>query len=88
MARIEVECIAEFRPDYIRPMRIRYEDNEGAHVIRIDKIISKDAKKIRPTMNISSEIEFSFKCENIEEGIRKYFTLVYNNQLCKWHMLI
>jgi hypothetical protein len=88
MARIEVECIADMRPDYIRPLRIRYEDNEGAHVIKIDKIVGKDAKKVFATMNTPASIEFSFKCENIEDGVRKYFTLYYNNQSCKWHMFI
>lgn len=88
MARIPVECISEMRPGYARPMRVRYGDGDGAHVIKIDNIIGKDAKKIIATMNTSASIEFSFKCENVDGGMRKYFTLIYNNQSCKWHIFI
>ena len=86
MERIPVECIVDMPPDYFRPMRIRYYDEEGAHVINIDRIISKDTKKVLPSKCISPEIEFTFKCEAIQGNARKPFTLIYNNQSCKWNM--
>ena len=88
MARIPVECITEMRLDYIRPWRVRYEDSEGAHVIKVDNIVGKNAKRVMASMNNPASIEFSFKCESIQEGIRKFFTLTYNNQTCRWYMFV
>lgn len=88
MARIPIECIVDMKLNQIRPMRVRYENGEGAHVIKVDNIVGKDAKKVLPTMNNPASIEFTFRCEAFEEGLRKFFTLTYDNQSCKWHMFI
>jgi hypothetical protein len=88
MARMPVECIAEMKPDSIRPMRIRYEDNEGKHVVNIDNIIHKDKKKVFATMNNPASIEYVFKCETKISNMKKTFTLIYNNQSCRWYMYI
>lgn len=88
MARIPVECIAEMKPGCIRPIRLRYEDREGAQVIQVDNVISKDSKKVYPTMNTPASIEYSFKCETKVGGMKKPFTLIFNNQSCKWSMFV
>jgi len=87
-SRIQVECIAEFCPESIRPLRVRYEDGEGAHVVKVDNIVVKDVKKVRATMNNPAFTEFTFKCESFQDGVRKLFTLTYNNQSCRWYMFI
>lgn len=70
----------------MRPIRIRYEDRDGAHVVNVDNIIQKDSKKVYPTMNIPASIEYSFKCETEIGDMKKAFTLIFNNQLCKWYL--
>jgi hypothetical protein len=88
MERIPVECIAEMKPDSIRPMRIRYEDREGKHVVNVDHVIRKDKKKIFAIMNYPESIEYRFTCETIEAGTRKAFALTFNAQTCRWHMYV
>ncbi len=88
MTRIPIECIVEMKPNSIKPMRVRYEDREGAHVINVDNIVGRDKKKILPTMNIAASVEYSFKCETFVDEYRNSFTLVYNNQSCKWGIII
>jgi hypothetical protein len=87
MDRIPVECIVEMKSDHIKPIRIRYEDREGKHVVTVDSIISQDKKKIFATMNNPVAIDFIFKCETIIHNMKKPFTLVFNNQSCKWYLL-
>lgn len=57
-------------------------------VVNVDNIIQKDAKKVYPTMNNPASIEYTFRCETKIGGMKKTFTLIFNNQLCRWYMFI
>ena len=88
MYKIPIECIAEMKPNNIKPMRIRYEDDEGAHVVKVDRILKRDKKTIMPNMNQLRSIEYTFRCEAVQGDSRKPFTLAYNDQSCRWYMYI
>ena len=84
----QVDCIAKFdgKGD-INPIRIRFEDSEGKHVINIDKIIEKEIKKTFSTMNSSQGRAFHFKCESILEGMSVPYKLIFDNNSCKWFLI-
>lgn len=83
-----VECIAEFdKEGNPKPIRIRFEDDEGKHVIDVKKIIEKDIKKTYSTMNRSDGRAFHFKCESVVEGLIVPFKLMFDNNSCKWFLM-
>lgn len=82
------ECIAKCDgKGSLEPMRIRFEDAEGKHVINIDKIIEKEIKKTFSKMNRSEGRAFHFKCESVIEGMAVSFKLIFDNNSCKWFLL-
>lgn len=85
--RIPVECIAIMNHKEIRPLRIRYEVKDESIVVKIDRILQRDKKNVRQNMNQSLSIEHMFRCESIQGDTRKPFQLIFNTQLCRWHML-
>ena len=86
MERVPVKCRVDMGIDYFRPMRIKYEDEAGAHIINIDRIITKDKRQIIPSKYIAPELEYTFKCETIQEDMQRPLTLTFNNQTCIWYM--
>jgi hypothetical protein len=83
-----VECIATFDPKGgIRPNRVKFEDEEGARVIKVDKVIEQDANSTFGAMNGNQNKTYTFKCQSIIEDTLVSFKLQYNQQTCKWHML-
>jgi hypothetical protein len=88
MDSIPVQCITIMKHDQITPIRVKYEIQDESHVVKVDRILARDKKKVFANMNQPQSIEYSFKCETIQGNVRKPFTLIYNNQSCKWHMFI
>jgi hypothetical protein len=86
MNKISVECITVMNHKEITPMRVRYEDDEGAHVIKVEKILVRNKKPVMPSMSNPRSTEYTFRCETIQDGIKRPFTLVFNDQSCKWLM--
>jgi|GEM_PF-3009645 len=83
-----VECIATFGPKgEIRPNRVKFEDEEGSHVINVDKIVEQDVKNSFGNMNGHQNRAFTFKCESVVEDMKISFKLQYDQMTCKWHML-
>jgi hypothetical protein len=83
-----VECIATFDPKGgIRPNRVKFEDEEGVHVIKVDKVIDQDLKNTFGTMNGNQNKAYTFNCQSIIEDTLVSFKLQYDQQSCKWHML-
>ena len=83
-----VECIAKCDgKGNLEPMRIRFEDDEGKHVINVDKIIEQEIKKTYSTMNRSEGRAFHFKCESTLEGTAVPFKLIFDNNSCKWFLM-
>lgn len=83
-----VECIATFDPKGgIRPNRIKFEDKEGAHVIKVDKIVEQDVKNSFGNMNGNQNKTYTFKCQSIIDDTLVSFKLQYDQQRCLWHML-
>lgn len=83
-----VECIAKCdSKGNLVPMRIRFEDAEGKHVIDVKKIIEKEIKKTYSTMNRSDGRAFHFKCESVVEGLIVPFKLMFDNNTCKWFLM-
>ena len=83
-----VECIAKCDgKGSLEPMRIRFEDTEGKHVINVDKIIEKEIKKTFSSMNRSEGRAFHFKCESVVEGLMVPFKLMFDNNSCKWYLM-
>lgn len=83
-----IECIATFEPKGgIRPNRIRFEDNEGVHVIKVDKVIDQDVKNTFGTMNGNQNRAYTFNCQSIIDDMLVSYKLQYDQLSCKWHML-
>lgn len=88
MSRIPVECIAVMNSKEIKPLRVRYETNDGKQVVNVDKILVKDKKTVFPTMNRPKSTEYTFKCETVQGDTLKPFILVFNNQSCRWYICV
>lgn len=84
-----IECIVKFDPKgNIEPMRFRFEDKEGQHVIQITNIIEKDVKNGFGTMNGNAVKQFSFKCESLLEGLAVHYKLTFDNKNCLWYLVM
>ena len=82
-----IECIAKCDgKGNLEPMRIRFEDSEGKHVINVDKIIEKEIKKTYSTMNRPEGRAFYFKCESLLEGLSVPYKLIFDSSSCKWFL--
>lgn len=87
-AQIPVECIVEFDiKGNPKPIRIRFEDAEGLHVINIDKILEKEDKKGFGTMNGNAVRLFVYKCQSVIDGIIVPLKLTFENKFCKWNLV-
>jgi hypothetical protein len=84
--KVPVECITVMNNKEITPLRIRFEDDAGAHVVKIDRILQRDKKTVFPTMNKPRSTEHTFRCEVVQGGCRKSFSLIFNDQTCRWYM--
>lgn len=73
MNRIPVECIVEMKPDGMKPMRIRYEDEDVTHVVKVYRILQRNKKLAMPTMNQFRSTEYIFRCEAVQGDSRKPF---------------
>lgn len=83
-----VECIAKFDgKGSLTPMRVRFEDNEGQHVIKINKIIESDVKNGFGTMHGNPVRLFSYKCQSIIEGMIVPYKLQFETKGCTWNMI-
>lgn len=83
-----IECIVKFDDKgNLEPMRFRFEDGGGAHVIQITKIIERDVKSGFGTMNSNAIKQFSFNCESIIEGLVVPFKLMFDNNSCRWYLI-
>lgn len=86
MERIAVECIVKMKDKEIAPLRLRYEDHDGAHVVKVDRILQQDKKTTMAYMDHPRTTEYSFRCEAVQDGISKSFTLTFNADSCRWWM--
>ncbi|HYE10944.1 MAG TPA: hypothetical protein VEF53_12260 [Patescibacteria group bacterium] len=83
-----VECIVECDgKGGLKPMKIRFEDKEGKHVIKIDKIVEHEVKKVFASMNNPAGRAFHYKCESVVDGLRVPFKLMFDNNNCKWYLI-
>lgn len=88
MDRIPVECIAIMNHKEITPLKVRYEVDEERIVVKVDRILQRDKKATMPNMNQLRSTEYKFKCEAISRDSRMPFSLIFNDQSCKWHMFV
>jgi hypothetical protein len=83
-----VECIASIdSKGNVKPMRIRFEDDQGVHVIDINKVLEQEIKRTFSTMNRSEGRAFHYKCESVIEGMLVPYKLLFDNNSCKWFLL-
>ncbi|MDF2591986.1 MAG: hypothetical protein K0S75_1452 [Clostridia bacterium] len=83
-----IECIVKFDDKgNLEPIRFRFEDEEGTHVIQITKIVEKDLKNGFGNMNGHPVKQFTFRCESIIEGLVVPFRLLFDSNSCRWHLM-
>lgn len=87
--KMPVDCICNFdTKGNLEPVRIRFGDTEGQHVVDIRKVLERDVKNCFGTMHSNSAKVHSFKCQSEVEGILIQYQLQFETKNCSWNMFI
>jgi LPS sulfotransferase NodH len=75
----DIECVAWFSKEGIKPIKFRYEDIEEKNiVIKVDKIISKIDEKL------CGNLTYIFECQSLISNEIKQYQLKYFISECRW----
>jgi len=76
-----VKMIAAFDEKGVpTPLRFKVEEEGGAHVIKVDKVVSSEA--IRP----AGMDAFVFRCQSEVHGVFKQYELIYRVKPHQWEL--
>lgn len=75
----DIEMVAWFSKEGIKPIKFRYEDNDGSYItIKVDKIISKTQEKL------CGNISWIFECRSLIGSEMKLYQLKFFVLEMKW----
>lgn len=74
-----IDMIAVFSKEGIpTPVRFKYCDDETAMVIKVDRVIIREAEKLAGNNMVV------FRCQSTIDNIQKVYELKYELSTCKW----
>lgn len=76
---IDIEMVVWFSKEGIKPMKFRYEDDNGSYItVKVEKIISKTQEKL------CGNIALVFECQSLIGSEMKLYQVKYFVSEMKW----